>query len=168
VSVARRHRADRKVFPVRRACSAHAAKPVQNLIYCGPRSRSNAQRDTTMNNKMLLAIPMFLIGLHGAPQASAQSHCVPQFVPPQCQPADNLTINTQTRNVAPPNLCAAPGQIITVSVVPGGSVAIHGKNSGWPNAWGSSFTMTAPRSGAYDYNVYFEDGGCIDPKITVD
>jgi hypothetical protein len=50
--------------------------------------------------------------------------------------------------------------------VPSGSVTIDGKDGGWPNGSGSSFTLTAPGSGSYDYNVFFEDG-CIDPRISV-
>jgi hypothetical protein len=52
--------------------------------------------------------------------------------------------------------------------VPSGSVTIVGKGGGWPDGNGSSFTLTAPGVGSYDYNVIFEDDSCVDPKISVD
>jgi hypothetical protein len=55
-----------------------------------------------------------------------------------------------------------------VNVAPSGSATIAGKGGGWPNGSGSSFTITAPGTGSYDYNVHFEDGSCVDPKISVD
>ena len=39
-------------------------------------------------------------------------------------------------------------------------------DGGWPSGSGSSFTLVAPESGTYDYNVYFSDGSCLDPRIT--
>jgi plastocyanin len=87
-------------------------------------------------------------------------------VPEQCQPVDQISINTNTHKISPRNICADPGGEIRVSVVPEGSVRIQGK-SGWPTGEGESFTITAPDAGDYDYNVYFEDDMCIDPRITV-
>jgi len=45
---------------------------------------------------------------------------------------------------------------------------MEGKDGGWPNESGPSFTITAPEAvGEYDYNVIFDDGTCIDPRIVV-
>ena len=121
-----------------------------------------------MNKKILIAIPVCLIGFNGTSQVTAQGDCVEVSVPPMCQGGGRITINTNSKNVSPPNLCASPGESIDVSVVPDGSVTIEGKDGGWPNGSGGSFTLTAPEAGSYDYNVYFEDGSCVDPKISVD
>ena len=120
-----------------------------------------------MNKKVLIAIPLCLIGFHGTSQVTAQDDCVPSSVPPVCQGGGSITINTITQNIAPPNLCATLGESIRVNVVPSGSVTIDGKDGGWPNGSGSSFTITPPATGTYDYNVYFEDGSCVDPRISV-
>jgi hypothetical protein len=59
--------------------------------------------------------------------------------------------------------------MIDVIVTPSGTTAsINGKSGGWPSGSGSSFTITAPDQGTYDYDVTFEDGSCIDPRISVD
>lgn len=121
-----------------------------------------------MNKKILIAIPVCLLGIHGTSQVTAQGECVVVSVPPMCQGGGRITINTNTKNVSPPNLCASPGDSIDVNVQPSGSVTINGKNGGWPDGSGSSFTLTAPAAGTYDYNVYFEDGSCVDPRISVD
>ncbi len=121
-----------------------------------------------MNKKVLIAIPLCLIGIHQTSQLTAQDECVEVPVPPVCQGGSRITINTNTNNIAPPNLCASPGDSISVNVVPRGSVTIDGKDGGWPNGLGSSFTITAPATGTYNYNVYFEDGSCVDPRISVD
>ena len=121
-----------------------------------------------MNKKVLIAIPLCLIGIHGTSQVTAQDNCVPMSVPPVCQGGGRITINTNTQDISPPNLCATPGESIAVNVVPSGSVTIVGKGGGWPDGNGSSFTLTAPGVGSYDYNVIFEDDSCVDPKISVD
>ena len=121
-----------------------------------------------MNKKILIAIPVCLLGIHGTSPVTAQADCVEVSVPPTCQGGGRITINTTTKNVAPPNLCASPGESIDVNVQPDGFVSIIGKSGGWPNGSGSSFTLTAPAAGTYDYNVFFEDGSCVDPRISVD
>lgn len=120
-----------------------------------------------MNKKLLIALPACLLLIEGAPELTAQDACAPMEVPPVCQPAARITINNQSHTIAPPNICAASGQVIPVNVVPSGTAQIVGKR-GWPAGGGSSFTITAPeRAGEYDYDVYFGDGSCIDPRITV-
>jgi hypothetical protein len=121
-----------------------------------------------MNKKVLIAIPLCLIGIHQTSQVTAQDDCVEMSVPPACTGRGSITINTNSKNISPPHLCASPGESISVNIVPSGSVEIEGKDSGWPNGSGSSFTITAPGVGSYDYNVHFEDGSCVDPKISVD
>ena len=120
-----------------------------------------------MKKKILIAIPISLICFHGTSQVTAQANCEQMNVPPVCQNAGGITINTQSRNIAPPNICAAPGQTINVNVVPNGTVTISAKNGGFPNGTGGAFNLVAPDVGDYNYNVIFEDGTCIDPRITV-
>jgi hypothetical protein len=121
-----------------------------------------------MNKKILIAIPLCLAGYYGTMQVTAQGNCEAQSVPPVCQAGNRITINTNPHNISPPNICASPGQSIDVNVVPEGSASISGKDGGWPNGSGSSFVITAPDAvGDYDYDVTFDDGSCIDPRVTV-
>ena len=121
-----------------------------------------------MNKKVLIAIPVCLIGFHGSMQVTAQGACQPMSIPPTCTGNARININTDSKNISPPNLCAEPGQVIEVNVTPSDtSVSIDGKGGGWPSGSGSSFTITAPAVGSYDYNVTFADGTCIDPRIIV-
>lgn len=88
---------------------------------------------------------------------------------PTCQDGTRITINNNGNMVAPPNLCVDAGETITVSVSPEGTSArMEGKDGGWPSGSGSSFELVAPDSGAYDYNVYFSDGSCLDPRIEIE
>ena len=122
-----------------------------------------------MNKKILVALPLCLIGFHGTSQVTAQGNCQQMSVPPVCQPGRQININNNSKNISPPNLCASPGETIQVNVTPDGTTAnIYGKNGGWPSGSGPSFTITAPDVvDSYDYNVTFDDGSCIDPRITV-
>jgi len=120
-----------------------------------------------MNKKVLIAMPLCLIGFYGAVQVTAQGNCESMSIPPVCQGGGRININNNTNNISPPNLCAEPGQVIEVNVTPDGTASIDGKDGGRPNGSGSSFTITAPETGTYDYNVTFEDGTCIDPRIIV-
>jgi hypothetical protein len=120
-----------------------------------------------MNKKIFLALPLCILAFQGTSEVTAQSNCVQQTIPAACSGGGRITINNNTNSVSPPNLCASPGQTIDVNVVPGGSASIAGKDGGWPSGSGSSFSITAPSSGNYDYNVYFDDGSCLDPRISV-
>lgn len=121
-----------------------------------------------MSRKFFVAIPLCLIVLHGTSQVTAQDNCEPMDVPPVCQGGSRININNNSHKISPRNLCASPGQTIEVKVTPSGTVAsIFGKSGGWPSGSGESFTITAPDVGAYDYNVSFADGTCIDPRISV-
>ena len=124
-----------------------------------------------MNKKYWLLAPALTLMAQSASQVNAQDPCVVQEVPPVCQGGRRLTINVNSMRVSPPNLCARPGSSIDVNVVPNSFVSIQPKGDrDWPRQSGSSFTLNVPEdaSGAYDYNVYFEDGSCIDPRISVD
>jgi len=121
-----------------------------------------------MNKKVFIAIPLCLVVLHGTSQVTAQDNCEPMGELPACTGGGRITINNNSHNVSPPNLCAAPGEIIEVNVTPtGSSASIEGKSGDWPNESGPSFTIRAPGEDSYDYNVIFEDGTCLDPRITV-
>jgi hypothetical protein len=120
-----------------------------------------------MNKKVLIAIPLCLIGFFGTVQVTAQDNCAAMSIPPVCQGGGSININNNSKNISPPNLCATPGETIQVNVTPSGTASIDGKDGGWPNGSGSSFTITAPATGSYDYNVTFEDGTCIDPRIVI-
>ena len=121
-----------------------------------------------MNKKLLLAAPLCLLVFQGTSQVTAQGNCVTQTIPAACSGGGRITINNSTKNVSPPNLCASAGETIQVNVVPNGTARIAGKNGGWPSGGpDSSFSITVQGSGTYDYNVYFEDGSCLDPRISV-
>jgi len=70
-----------------------------------------------MNKKLLIALPACLLLIEGAPELTAQDACPPMDVPPVCQPAPRITINNQAHTIAPPNICAAPGQVIFMSML---------------------------------------------------
>ena len=121
-----------------------------------------------MKKTILLAAPLALVLFYGTPHVTAQQPECKTMSVPTCQDGTRITINNNSNTVAPPNLCVDPGETITVSVSPEGSSArIEGKSGGWPSGSGSTFTLVAPESGTYDYNVYFSDGSCLDPRISV-
>ena len=93
-----------------------------------------------MNKKFLIAIPLCLLGFYGTSQVTAQDpECEVVSVPPTCQGASRININTNSRNISPRNICVSPGQTFDVDVRPTGSVTIRGKDGGWPDASGASF-----------------------------
>ena len=121
-----------------------------------------------MKKTILLAAPLGLMVLYGTTQVTAQDQECRRMDIPACQDGNRITINTNGQSVAPPNLCVDPGETITVVVKPpGSSVTIEGKDGGWPSGSGSEFTLVAPDSGTYDYNVYFEEGSCLDPRVRI-
>lgn len=121
-----------------------------------------------MKKTILLASPLALVLFYGAPHVTAQQPECKSMSVPACQDGTRITINNNSKMVAPPNLCVSPGETITVSVSPDGtSASMEGKNGGWPSGSGSTFTLVAPESGSYDYNVFFSDGSCLDPRIEI-
>jgi hypothetical protein len=122
-----------------------------------------------MNKAILLVAPLGLVLFYGAQHVTAQEQECRTMSIPTCQNGTRITINNNANTVAPPNLCVSPGETITVGVSPEGTSArIEGKDGGWPSGSGSSFELVAPDSGTYDYNVYFSDGSCLDPRIEID
>ena len=122
-----------------------------------------------MNKAILLVEPLGLVLFYGAQHVTAQEQVCQTMSIPACQNGTRININTNGNKVSPPNLCVSPGETITVSVSPEGeSARIEGKDGGWPSGSGSSFELVAPDSGTYDYNVYFSDGSCLDPRIVID
>jgi hypothetical protein len=121
-----------------------------------------------MNKAILLAAPLGLVLFYGTTLVTAQEQECRTMSIPACQDGTRININNNGNALAPPNLCVDPGETIEVNVVPEGSASIEGKDGGWPSGSGSSFTLVAPEeSGDYDYNVYFSDGSCLDPRISV-
>jgi hypothetical protein len=121
-----------------------------------------------MKKTILLAAPLGLVLFYGTSQVTAQDGECRSMTVPVCQGGTRITINNNSNTVAPPNLCVDPGETITVNVSPEGTSArMEGKDGGWPNGSGSSFTLVAPESGTFDYNVHFSDGSCLDPRIEV-
>lgn len=126
-----------------------------------------------MNKKkgLLVGIPLLMIALYEPGRVDAQVECEPQRPAPVCQNARRITINVSSKIIAPGNICIDPGDSISVRVTPNESSArIEAKNGeDWLSGSGSEFSISVPESadGEYDYNVYFLDGSCIDPRITV-
>jgi hypothetical protein len=131
------------------------------------KNQNNNKDKTVKKTLFLAAVPLLVVAFYKAPEVTAQS-CATMEIPPVCQNGNRITINNDSKNVSPPNLCVGPGETITVNVVPNGTSARIGPKSGdWPVGSGTSFPLTAPDSGTHDYNVYFEDGSCLDPRIRV-
>jgi len=124
-----------------------------------------------MKKKVMLTVPVLVLAFYGTSQiTTAQGNCAPPSGPmPACQNGRQITINNNSKNISPRNICVDAGDTITVNVTPNGTTAsIDGKTGGWPTGSGSSFQLVVPNSpSTYDYNVHFEDGSCIDPRITV-
>ncbi len=124
-----------------------------------------------MKKIVILTAPLLVLAIYGTSQVTtAQPNCVQQEGPmPACQSGQQITINNQSKVIAPRNLCINAGDTVTFNVRPEGTTAsIVGKNGGWPTDSGSSFQLVVPNDQSfYDYNVHFEDGSCIDPRITV-
>ncbi len=122
-----------------------------------------------MKKTVMLTAPLMILAYYSSTQVTtAQEPCEIRTPPDNCQPAQRITINNQSKNVSPPNVCLDAGNTITVNVTPSGSASMQGKDGGWPSGSGTSWELHAPETeGEYDYNVYFEDGSCLDPRITV-
>jgi hypothetical protein len=125
----------------------------------------------TVNKNVLVAVAVVLLGTLGPLKASTQTFegCITVDVPEKCQPAPRLTINAESKKVAPPNMCVQTGKAVQVNVVPGSaSVRIVSKDGAeWLSGQGKSFSIDVPASaaGRHDYAVFFEDGTCLDPAL---
>ena len=128
-------------------------------------------RGTLMTKKTPIALAMLVAAVYQPTAIVAQDECEVQEVPPVCQDARRININANSKNVSPRNICAEPGDTIPVQVTPpGNSVTIAGKGAvEWLQGSGETFVLQVPDSatGEFDYNVYFADGSCIDPRIKV-
>ncbi len=128
-------------------------------------------RGMLMEKKTPIVMAMLIAAAYQPTAIVAQVECEVQEVPPVCQDARGININTNSKNVSPRNICVDPGDTISVQVTPAGnSVTIAAKNGAdWLHGSGETFTVQVPASatGEFDYNVYFEDGTCIDPRIKV-
>ena len=124
-----------------------------------------------MKKTVMLAVPLLVLAYYGTTQVTtAQGVCErPQGEPQACNNGRQVTINNTSKIVSPPNLCIAAGDTVTFNVQPPGTTAsVEGKDGGWPNDNGSSFDLVVPEGQPYyDYNVHFEDGTCLDPRISV-
>ena len=123
-----------------------------------------------MKKTVMFTVPLLVLAYYGTSQVTtAQGQCEPAVEVPACQNGRQVTINNNTKAVAPPNLCITAGDTLTFNVKPSGtSASVEGKDGGWPTGSGSSFEVIVPDAdGVYEYNVHFEDGSCLDPRITV-
>ena len=126
------------------------------------------------NKKLFLIAPLVLIGFNELATVDAQVPCTVVEVPPDCLSAPRISINVDSKNISPRNICGSPGQSIPVSFRPENTentVRIEPKtDNDWLRGEGSRFSIDIPASanGEFEYNVYFEDGSCIDPRISVD
>ena len=137
-----------------------------------------------MNKKSLTAATA--IGIAGLLQACAPQQiatmdyeCEIVQIPACTGNPPSININVNSKNIAPPNYCAGPGETITFKVTPNNapirSVAVVPKDPAdiWmigtndPDA--NEFTVVTPSSSdEYGYTVIFANGDCIDPRITVE
>lgn len=124
-----------------------------------------------MKKLLMLTVPLLLLAFYvTSPVTTAQGNCAPQEGPmPVCQDGSRININNISKRISPRNLCIDAGETVTFNVTPNGTTAtVEGKNGGWPNGSGTSFEVVVPGDAPfYEYNVYFEDNSCIDPRITV-
>lgn len=124
-----------------------------------------------MYKKTPIAVALLVATVYQPTVIVAQVECEVQEVPPVCQDAPRININVNSKHVSPPNICAEPGDTIQVRVTPAGNSATIAGKSGpdWLQGSGETFAIEVPDSvtGEFDYNVYFADGSCIDPRIKV-
>ena len=103
-----------------------------------------------MNKKLLLIAPVLVFGLNEPLKVEAQDNCVIPNVPDNCQAARQITINKNSMDVSPPNICAAPGQTIPVQVRPIGETArvVSKGGADWLSGDGGDFDLapTTPRA----------------------
>jgi hypothetical protein len=124
-----------------------------------------------MKKTIMLTAPLLVLAYYGTSQVTtAQGQCEkPPGDPPMCQPGRQVTITNGPNIVAPPNLCIAAGATVTFNVQqPGTTASIDPKEGDWPIGDGESWELVVPHGKPYyDYNVHFEDGSCLDPRITI-
>jgi len=141
-----------------------------------------------MNTKLFYTLCASLLLAGGAGAAWAQEvDCQPiKIKDKECQGDRRypiVTINTETKKVDREFVCAARDRVIEFRVVPPGksdfgSVAVKAKDE--LNSWliGANFPskmmvevrvpMWIKRGTIHHYNIVFEDGTCIDPRVHVE
>ena len=140
-----------------------------------------------MNTKLFFTLCASLLLAGGAGAAWAQEvDCEPiKIKDKECQGDRHypiVTINTVTKKIAPEFICVARDRVIEFRVVPPGkidfgSVAVKAKDG--LNTWliGANFPskmrievrvpMWIENNEIHHYNIVFEDGTCIDPRVHV-
>ena len=138
-----------------------------------------------MQKKCLLIIPLTGLVLAGCAKMDlfeTPLDCVKHEPPAQCQ--DNnlkVTLNLETMKANPPNICAKPGDTLTVNIVPkpddGVGVAVVAKH--YLDTWllGSNASnleeikINVPdwvEPGDHDYGFVTTTGKCADPRVRVE
>lgn len=123
-----------------------------------------------MKKTIMLIVPLLMLAFYGTSQVTtAQAVCTAGPVLPNCISGKRVTIVNGPNTVAPPDICIKAGETLSFKVQPNGSTArVVGKDGGWPNGSGTSFDLVVPNvAKTYAYNVHFEDGTCMDPRIVV-
>jgi len=139
-----------------------------------------------MNGKLLISLFAGLLLTGGAAWAQ-EVDCEPMELRDQdCTGVREypiVTINTETKEIAPEFVCAARESVIEFRVVPPGktdvgSVAVKAKKS--LNTWliGTNYphkkriVVPVPEwvknNSIHNYNIIFDDDSCIDPRVHVE
>jgi len=139
-----------------------------------------------MNGKLLISLFAGLLLAGGAAWAQ-EVDCKPvETKDKKCQGDKHypiVTINTRTKEIHPEFVCASRGSIIEFRVVPPGktdrgSIDVAAKDSAIEWLFGANFpdnkkievrvSRQAEIGSIHEYNVYFEDDTCIDPRVNVE
>ncbi len=140
-----------------------------------------------MNTKLLISLLAGLL-LAGGAVLAADVECAPiEMKDKECQGEDRhypkVTINTETKEIHPEFVCTARESVIEFRVAPPGktavgAVSVKAKDS--LNTWliGTNYPdkktidVVVPEwvenNSVHHYNVIFEDGSCIDPRVHVE
>lgn len=138
-----------------------------------------------MNKKLLISLFAGLLLAGGAVWAQ-EVECQPMKVKDKdCQGDKHypvVRIDTEKKVISPELVCAALESVIEFRVKPpgktaAGAVAVRAKDAA--NTWlvGTNYPQKkkidvlvpewVTKDKNYGYNIYFEDGSCIDPRINV-
>jgi len=142
-----------------------------------------------MNGKLLISLFAGLLLAAGAGAAWAEdTDCEPiELKDKSCRGHDRhypkVVINTETKEIHPEFVCTAHESVIEFRVVPPGKTAVGAvavKAKDRSNTWliGTNYPdkkridVIVPEwlenSSVHHYNIIFEDGSCIDPRIHVE
>jgi len=138
-----------------------------------------------MNKLLAFTVPIGLLLVACGPHQPIPKDCVVVTIErDKCpSPPGGIMINRNGHAVTPINYCLPQGEVIIQFTVkppngPLGSVTtkpkieddpahdwLNGTND--PDANSFALDATGAPPGEYDYYVYFADGYCIDPRITI-